>query len=50
MALVNTFSTIAQALGGAFALLSAFVLYRFTYLNSNLDWDLGTIHGFNLME
>lgn len=27
-ALLYTFSTIAQALGGAFALLSAFMLYR----------------------
>jgi hypothetical protein len=32
-ALLYTFSTIAQALGGAFALLAAFVLYRFQSLD-----------------
>jgi hypothetical protein len=32
-ALLYTFSTIAQALGGAFALLAAFVLYRFEVLS-----------------
>jgi hypothetical protein len=31
-----TFSTIAQALGGAFALLSAFILYRFQSLNDSM--------------
>src|ERR1700722_3551623 len=31
-----TFSTIAQALGGAFALLSAFVLYRFQSLDASM--------------
>lgn len=34
--LLYTFSTIAQALGGAFALLSAFVLYRFQSLDGSM--------------
>ena len=37
-ALLYTFSTIAQALGEPFALLAAFVLYRFQTLNTLL-WD-----------
>ena len=32
--ILYTFSTIAQALGGAFALLSAFVLFRFQSLET----------------
>jgi hypothetical protein len=36
-ALLYTFSTIAQALGGAFALLAAFVLYRFEVLSLPSD-------------
>src|SRR5437879_6576691 len=32
-----TFSTIAQALGGAIALLSAFVLFRLQSLNAEID-------------
>jgi hypothetical protein len=31
-AILYTFSTIAQALGGTFALIAAFVLYRFQLL------------------
>jgi hypothetical protein len=38
-ALLYTFSTIAQALGGMFALLAAFVLYRFQSLGSMMDGD-----------
>ena len=34
--ILYTFSTIAQALGGAFALLSAFVLFRFQALDSSM--------------
>ena len=37
--LLYTFSTIAQALGGAFALLSAFVLYRFQLLKESMYQD-----------
>jgi hypothetical protein len=37
--LLYTFSTIAQALGGAFALLSAFVLYYFQMLHKNMADD-----------
>jgi hypothetical protein len=36
--LLYTFSTIAQALGGAFALLAAFVLYRFQSLDKSM-WE-----------
>jgi hypothetical protein len=38
-AILYTFSTIPQALGGAFALLSAFVLFRFQSLNSAMLAD-----------
>src|SRR5271170_4170819 len=34
--ILYTFSTIAQALGGAFALLSAFVLFRFQSLDASM--------------
>lgn len=44
-ALLYTFSTIAQALGGAFALLSAFVLYRFQLLGSTMWQDSDKIRG-----
>jgi hypothetical protein len=42
-ALLYTFSTIAQTLGGAIALLSAFVLYRFQSLDDALDRDTKTL-------
>jgi hypothetical protein len=35
--ILYTFSTIAQALGGAFALLSTFVLYRFQSLSASMQ-------------
>jgi hypothetical protein len=38
-ALLYTFTTIAQALGGTFALLAAFVLYRFQTLNDVMALD-----------
>ena len=41
--LLYTFSTIAQALGGAFALLAAFVLFRFQYMKSSMWQDSGTV-------
>jgi hypothetical protein len=41
--LLYTFSTIAQALGGAFALLSAFVLYYFQGLHKNTLEDAQTV-------
>jgi hypothetical protein len=44
-ALLYTFSTIAQALGGAFALLAAFVLYRFQSLDKILDGQIGNVRG-----
>lgn len=34
--ILYTFSTIAQALGGAFALLAAFVLFRFQSLDASM--------------
>jgi hypothetical protein len=34
--ILYTFSTLAQALGGAFALLSAFVLFRFQSLDASM--------------
>lgn len=37
--LLYTFTTIAQALAGAFALLSAFVLYRIQLLNASMSFD-----------
>ena len=37
--LLYEFSTIAQALGGAFALLAAFVLYRFQSLSASMSQD-----------
>src|ERR1700735_3926817 len=37
--ILYTFSTIAQALGGAFALLSAFVLFRFQTLDATMWKD-----------
>ena len=43
--LLYTFSTIAQALGGAFALLSAFVLYRFQSLDRAMWEDSNQIRG-----
>jgi hypothetical protein len=43
--LLYTFSTIAQALGGAFALLSAFVLYRFQLLKQSMHEDARTVSG-----
>jgi hypothetical protein len=44
-ALLYTFSTIAQALGGAFALLAAFVLYRFQSLGPMMVHDSAEIRG-----
>jgi hypothetical protein len=44
-ALYYTFSTIAQALGGAIALLSAFVLYRLTSFDSAMWKDAGDLTG-----
>jgi hypothetical protein len=41
--LLYTFSTIAQALGGAFALLSAFVLFYFQALQKNMAEDAETL-------
>jgi hypothetical protein len=43
--LLYTFSTIAQALGGAFALLSAFVLYRFQSMDRAMWDDSNQIRG-----
>jgi hypothetical protein len=42
-ALLYTFTTIAQALGGTFALLAAFVLYRFQTLNGLMTLDAGEL-------
>lgn len=44
-ALLYTFSTIAQALGGAFALLAAFVLYRFQSLGPMMAHDSAQVRG-----
>jgi hypothetical protein len=44
-ALLYTFSTIAQALGGAFALLAAFALYRFQSLGPMMSLDSTQIRG-----
>src|SRR5271155_5426894 len=44
-ALLYTFSTIAQALGGAFGFLSAFVLYRFQSLNRAMEKDAIPLRG-----
>src|SRR6202021_1555486 len=44
-AILYTFSTIAQALGGAFALLAAFVLYRFQSLDKVVDEHAGSVRG-----
>ena len=44
-ALLYTFSTIAQALGGAFALLAAFVLYRFQSIGPMMTHDSAQIRG-----
>jgi hypothetical protein len=44
-ALLYTFSTIAQALGGAFALLAAFVLYRFQSLSNTMPNDAAQVRG-----
>jgi hypothetical protein len=41
-ALLYTFSTIAQSLGGAFALLAAFVLFRFQALAATM-WESATV-------
>ena len=43
--ILYTFSTIAQALGGAFALLAAFVLYRFQVLEATLANDAAQVRG-----
>jgi hypothetical protein len=42
-ALLYTFTTIAQALGGTFALLAAFILYRFQTLNDLMALDAGEL-------
>ncbi len=44
-AILYTFSTIAQALGGAFALLAAFVLYRFQSLGPMIAFDSAQVRG-----
>ena len=41
--ILYTFSTIAQALGGAFALLSAFVLFKFQSLKESMHRDADTL-------
>jgi hypothetical protein len=46
--LLYTFSTIAQALGGAFALLAAFVLYRLASLDSSMLQDTQILTSFGL--
>jgi hypothetical protein len=43
--ILYTFSTIAQALGGAFGFLSAFVLYRFQSLNRAMEKDAIPLRG-----
>ncbi len=45
-AVYYTFSTIAQTLGGAIALLAAFVLYRFQLLNSEIEASAAHLRGF----
>jgi hypothetical protein len=42
--LLYTYSTIAQALGGAFALLAAFVLYRSNHCKQAY-WKMGRLFG-----
>ena len=42
-ALLYTFTTIAQALGGTFALLAAFILYRFQTLNDLMALEAGEL-------
>src|SRR5947208_731973 len=41
--LYYTFSTIAQTLAGAIALLAAFVLYRLNGLNEEMGWNGGVL-------
>jgi hypothetical protein len=43
--ILYTFSTIPQALGGAFGFLSAFVLYRFQSLNRAMEQDAVLLRG-----
>ena len=45
-AVYYTFSTIAQALAGAIALLAAFVLYRFQLLNGEMERSAAHVRGF----